>query len=323
MVAVAQQFGNAGRENEARWLLNMAQQLAAALGLLGDETAATANTPQNYLNFLMETLRKVQENPNPQVIYPFWAQNLDKLDENLIYILDSWANDKLASVDTKEAYFIAGNIWYFSELVQKFTLGSIAANKEIAIAGYEITLRVYTKGAFPRDWAVTKLNLAVTYSERIRGNKADNLEKSITGFTEALRVYTEKAFPQSWALTQYNLALIYYDRIRGDKVENLEKSIVANQEALKVYTWEASPQDWAITNYNLAAVYLKRIKEDKAKNLEMAISAFTNALKVWSLESSPKNWGNTQDGLANAYLNRIRGDKAENLGSSLLGILID
>ncbi|QGZ92167.1 tetratricopeptide repeat protein [Microcystis aeruginosa] len=246
MVAVAQQFGNAGRENEARWLLNMAQQLAAALGLLGDETTATANTPQNYLNFLMETLRKVQENPNPQVIYPFWAQNLDKLDENLIYILDSWANDKLASVDTKEAYFIAGNIWYFSELVQKFTLGSIAANKEIAIAGYEITLRVYTKGAFPRDWAVTKLNLAVTYSERIRGNKADNLEKSITGFTEALRVYTEKAFPQSWALTQYNLALIYYDRIRGDKVENLEKSIVANQEALKVYTWEASPQDWAL-----------------------------------------------------------------------------
>ncbi|MDB9421683.1 hypothetical protein PN467_14450, partial [Microcystis aeruginosa CS-563/04] len=42
MVAVAQQFGNAGRENEARWLLNMAQQLAAALGLLGDETTATA-----------------------------------------------------------------------------------------------------------------------------------------------------------------------------------------------------------------------------------------------------------------------------------------
>jgi hypothetical protein len=33
----------------------MAQQLAAALGLLGDETTATANTPQDYFNFLMET----------------------------------------------------------------------------------------------------------------------------------------------------------------------------------------------------------------------------------------------------------------------------
>jgi len=40
MVAVAQQYGNAGRENEARWLLNMAQQLAEALGLFDSEPSS-------------------------------------------------------------------------------------------------------------------------------------------------------------------------------------------------------------------------------------------------------------------------------------------
>ena len=34
MIAVAQQLEEAGRENEAQWLTNMAQQLAQALGLL-------------------------------------------------------------------------------------------------------------------------------------------------------------------------------------------------------------------------------------------------------------------------------------------------
>jgi hypothetical protein len=40
MVAVAQQLGNAGRENEAQWLLNMAQQLAEALGLFDSEPSS-------------------------------------------------------------------------------------------------------------------------------------------------------------------------------------------------------------------------------------------------------------------------------------------
>ena len=116
MVAVAQQYGEAGRENEAQWLLNMAQQLAAALGLSGNETTATANTPQDYFNFLMKTLQKISENSNPQVIYPFWAQNLDKFDENLIEVLDEWARQTLIQVAPQQANSIVTDIFYFSNL---------------------------------------------------------------------------------------------------------------------------------------------------------------------------------------------------------------
>jgi tetratricopeptide (TPR) repeat protein len=318
MVAVAQQLGNAGRENEARWLMNMAQQLAQALGLLDNATTENANTSQDYFNFLMETLQKVNENPNPQLLYPFWKQNLNKLNDNLILILDNWARETLTSVNSEQAYSIAAVIGNFSNLIQQFPLSNIAANKEIAITGHEIALNIFTFDAFPQQWAMTQNNLANAYRNRIRGDKAENLERAIAAYTEALKVYTFDAFPQQWAMTQNNLANAYRNRIRGDKAENLERAIAAYTEALKVYTFDAFPQQWAMTQNNLANAYRNRIRGDKAENLERAISAYQEALKVFTFDAFPQQWAATQNNLANAYSNRIRGDKAENIKQAVM-----
>ncbi|MFM6078521.1 MAG: DUF3110 domain-containing protein, partial [Dolichospermum sp.] len=307
MVAVAQQYGEAGNEKEAQWLMNIAQQLAQALGLLDSEPSSISTetfdqtshtvyvllynagkdnegihtiskddkhtififessadatnfarqleeqsfpvpsveeveyedilrfcqqsgygwesvlqgakkTPpsqnktidqqdtfvdqssqklipeittfnqQDYLNFLMETVQKISENPNPQVIYPFWEQKLDKLNDNLVRILDSWARERLTQVTLEEAEYIAEVIFYFSNLIQQFPLGNISANKEIAIAGYEIALTIFTFDTFPQDWAMTQNNLGEVYRNRIRGDKADNLETASTCYREALKV---------------------------------------------------------------------------------------------------------------------------------------
>jgi len=235
MVAVAQQLGEAGRENDARWLMNVAQQLAEALGLLKDETIATTNTSEDYFNFLMETLQKVNENPNPQLLYPFWKQNLNKLNDNLILILDNWARETLTSVNSEQAYSIAADIGNFSNLIQQFPLSNIAANKEIAITGHEIALNIFTFDAFPQQWAMTQNNLANAYSNRIRGDKAENLERAIAAYTEALKVRTFDAFPQQWAATQNNLANAYSNRIRGDKAENIKQAVMCYQNALQGY----------------------------------------------------------------------------------------
>jgi CHAT domain-containing protein len=317
MIAVAQQYEKAGNENTARFLMNIAQQLAQALGLLDNTTTESANTPQDYLNFLMDTFIKISENPNPQVIYPFWAQNLDKLDDNLINILDNWAKNTLSSVNTDQAYSIAVYIVNFSNLIAQFPLGKIAINEEIAIAGYEIALTIFTYDAFPQDWAMIQNNLANAYSNRIRGEKAENLEQAIAAYTEALKVYTYDAFPQSWAATQNNLANAYSDRIRGEKAENLEQAIAACTEALKVYTYDAFPQDWAMIQNSLAIAYYDRIRGEKAENLENVIVAFTEALKVYTYDAFPQQWAMTQNNLALAYRNRIRGEKAENLENAI------
>ncbi|MBE9090037.1 CHAT domain-containing protein [Microcystis aeruginosa LEGE 11464] len=317
MVAVAQQYENAGRENEARWLMNMAQQLAQALGLLGEETTATANTPRDYLNFLMKTLLKISENRNPQVIYPFWEQNLDKLDDNLAQILDSWTREKLRQIIREQAYSIAVDIVNFSILIKEFPLGNIAANHEIAITGYEIALTIVTFDVFPQDWARVQINLAAAYSDRIRGDKAENLERAIAACHEALKVLTLNVFPQDWALIQNNLAFAYRYRIRGDKAENLERAIATYQESLKVYTFNVFPQEWARTHNNLANAYCARIRGEKAENLERAIAACHEALKVRTFDAFPQQWATTQDNLAFAYSNRIKGEKAENLEKAI------
>ncbi|WP_353845999.1 tetratricopeptide repeat protein [Microcystis sp. M169S2] len=282
-------------------------------------TQASLN-PQDYLNFLMETLQKISENPNPQVIYPFWAQNLDKLDYNLAQILDSWARETLTKVNSKQAYSIAAVIFYFSESIQQFPLGDIAVNQEIAITGYEIALTIFTFDAFPQQWAMIQNNLASAYLDRIRGQKADNLEIAIAACQEALKVYTFDAFPQQWANTQNNLAIAYLFRIRGERAENLERAITACQEALKVLTFEAFPQDWAMTQNDLAAAYVDRIRGERAENLERAITACQEALKVLTFEAFPQNWAMTQNNLAAAYGNRIRGEKAKNLERAIVAL---
>ncbi|MFN5969074.1 MAG: CHAT domain-containing protein [Microcystis sp.] len=280
---------------------------------MNEQRAQASLNPQDYLNFLMETLQKISENPNPQVIYPFWAQNLDKLDYNLAQILDSWARETLTKVNSKQAYSIAAVIFYFSESIQQFPLGDIAVNQEIAITGYEIALTIFTFDAFPQQWAMTQNSLAGAYSDRIKGDKAENLEKAITAYQEALKVLTFDAFPQQWAMIQNNLASAYLDRIRGQKADNLEIAIAACQEALKVYTFDAFPQQWANTQNNLAIAYLFRIRGERADNLERAITACHEALKVLTFEAFPQDWAMTQNDLAAAYVNRIRGERAENL----------
>ncbi|WP_420372225.1 CHAT domain-containing protein [Microcystis aeruginosa] len=268
---------------------------------------------QDYLNFLMETLRKISENPNPQVIYPFWAQNLDKLDDNLARILVSWAREALTQANPKQAHFIAADIANFSNFSAQFPLGNIAVNQELAINGCEVALTMISCEAFPQDWARTQSILANAYRDRIRGEKADNLENAIAACQEALKVFTFDAFPQDWAITQNILAIAYRNRIRGGKAENLERAITTLNKALKVYTFDAFPQQWAMTQNNLANAYRDRIRGEKADNLERAIAAHHEALKVFYLDAFPQNWADTQNSLGGAYRQRIRGDKADNL----------
>jgi hypothetical protein len=158
MEQVAAQRAENGDENMAQCLGNLARQLVAMLG-----NSSISSTPEAYFNFLMETLQKVSVNPNPQLIYPFWEQNLNKLDENLGNILENWAKKTLSSVNSRRAYSIAFYIGNFSNLIQQFPLGNIATNKEIAITGYKVVLTVFTFDSFPQNWAMTQNNLATAY----------------------------------------------------------------------------------------------------------------------------------------------------------------
>ncbi|WP_148292061.1 tetratricopeptide repeat protein, partial [Planktothrix agardhii] len=294
LLAISQQLQEAGRQAEAEYLINLAEQLSAWL----DNT----NSPEDYYNFLMEVLEAVSDsNGNPQIVYPLFQQNLDKLDENLAYILTNWATAQFKEVSLEEATYIAADIGNFANLIAEFPLGSRKNNLEISIAAYQATLEIRTRAAFPEDWAMIQNNLAVAYCYRIKGEKAENIEQAIAFYQAALEIYTREAFPEDWAQTQNNLAAAYCYRIKGEKAENIEQAIAFYQAALEIRTREAFPEDWAQTQNNLAAAYKDRIKGEKAENIEQAITAYQSALEIRTRAAFPEYWAMTQNNLAIAY----------------------
>ncbi|MEH1824550.1 MAG: CHAT domain-containing protein, partial [Nostoc sp.] len=104
---------------------------------------------------------------------------------------------------------------------------------EIAIAAFTAALTVRTPEALPVDWAMTQNNLAVAYSNRIKGDRADNIEIAIAAYTAALSVYTREALPQEWAETLWRLGFAYQDANQFPKAYNTFESAIATIESLR------------------------------------------------------------------------------------------
>ena len=280
--------------------------------------AMADNTSDGQVDFLLEVLQATADsNGEHQVVEKLLEANIDKINQTLADKLQDWATNRLAEAEADEAKSLAAFIFNFSNLIKQFPLGDKASNIEIAITGYEVALTVFTREAFPKNWARTQNNLGVAYGDRIKGEKAENIEVAIACYQHALRVYTFEAFPIDWALTQNNLGEAYRNRIKGEKVQNIEVAIACYQKALRVRTFEAFPIDWALTQTNLGNAYSDRIKGEKAQNIEEAIACCQHALRVYTFEAFPENWAITQYNLGNAYLNRIKGEKAQNIEQAI------
>ncbi|MEG4148337.1 CHAT domain-containing protein [Microcoleus sp. Pol12B5] len=305
MQLVAENQREEGNQNAADFLTNLAIQLAEWLQLL------SANF---QLEFLKQVLQVTRGGGYRNVIYTLLRDNINLINDDFAAFLRIWWKEILPNLDTQLRIFIIEDIGEFSNVISQFPLGSRASNVEIAIAGYELALTVFTRQEYPEYWARSQNNLAIAYRDRIRGEKADNLEIAISAYQAALSVRTREAFPQEWARTQNNLAIAYRDRIRGEKADNLEMAIFASKESLCVYT---NPQEWARNQNNLANTYLYRIRGEKVDNLEIAIAAYKAALSVRTREAFPFEWAETKNNLATAYLYRIRGEKADNIEKAI------
>ncbi|WP_392482487.1 CHAT domain-containing protein [Nostoc sp. C110] len=313
MLQMASKLIRQGELDQANRLMNIARH---QLGVYGDSLSST--TEEKYLNFLLDVLQATEETKgDAQVIYPLLEANTDKLNDIFAELLRLWAINTLAEAEPDAAADIAMVIVTFSNRISDFPLGSKASNIEIAIAGYEITLTVYTRSAFPQQWAILQNNLGAAYFYRIQGERANNIEMAIAASRAALKVYTRSAFPQEWAMTQNNLAAALSDRIQGEQADNIEMAIAASRAALEVYTRSDFPVDWATTQNNLGAAYSNRILGERSENLEKAIAAYYAVLEVKTRNAFPEGWSMTQNNLGAAYSVRILGERAENLEKAI------
>jgi len=280
-------------ENYATWLEQQGNNNPAALlrdiaQWLGQFLNPQAGSIEEYQEFLLEVLQAEAESNDPAMVYPILQRRQHLLDDTFAQLLQQYARNVFSEGKTEDVPSIAVVIQNLCIDIKNFPLGSRANKLEIAITGYQNLLEVYTREAFPEDWAMTQNNLGNAYSNRIKGERADNLELAIAALNQSLEVYTCEAFPEDWAMTQNNLGLAYGNRIRGERADNLELAIAAFDLSLEVYTRDAFPEDWARTQIGLGNAYLYRIRGKRADNLELAIAAYNLSLEVYKLGQGHK-----------------------------------
>lgn len=158
---------------------------------------------QTYLNFLLQLLPAFLTG-NPQVVYSYLEDNLDKLDDGMVELFQSWTGVysfiranfyKLrislhtVSPDKAESW-VAARIAALCDTLVQFDGEGKASNIEIAIAGHKMILNVFDRKTFSEEWAKTQISLGAAYRNRIKGYPAENLELSLDYYRNALEVYT-------------------------------------------------------------------------------------------------------------------------------------
>ncbi len=325
MVQVARLLNEKGERDQANFLMHIAANLAEALKFEPDD---------EVVDLIVQLLGQIGASEDETEVYPLLEANLDKLDNNFIrclrlvgtYIKSQVDPEKFARVSgimkTTDPSKIAPELWPtepmmmavflpgFNDMMFKFTKGNRATNIEIAIAGYEVILPVFT--ALPEEWAGCQSNLAIAYSKRIYGDRRSNIEKAIDCYGNALRVCTPESSPALWGDLQNNLAIAYSERLEGERAQNIEQAIALANQVLLVCTRDAFPEQWGNSLANLGKFYRERVSGNPAENLEISIRCYQDALQICTSEAFPQDWISIQEGLGLSYCNRIKGDPAEN-----------
>ena len=195
-----------GNDNATGWLREFAAKLAQSLGLEQIASSALKDAAQ----FMLETLQLIYENKgNPQQIYPVWAQQQVRLNEELLKVLPIVVEQQFQVGDAEQQRFIAAWLVEFGNQIQHFPSGIRWLNLELSIAAYKQALVVFTKQARPLTWAIIMMNLATSYKERIQGDRSENIEQGIATYKHAITVLTMHENPAEWEANKMNLETGY------------------------------------------------------------------------------------------------------------------
>lgn len=123
-----------------------------------------------------------------------------------------------------------------------------------SIKAYQRALKVFTRTAYPTEYAILHNNLATVYlsipmtDERAKMREA----MAVQSFQEALKVITLIDQPTEYAMLQNNLGNALQYASSSHAVENNLRALEAYDEALKVRTVTDTPYEYANTICNKA-----------------------------------------------------------------------
>lgn len=125
-----------------------------------------------------------------------------------------------------------------------------------AIQSYHRALTVFTREAYPQEFAILHNNLAIAYlSIPLTDERAKMREAlAVQSFEEVLRVINLVDHPAEYAMIQNNLGNALQYAASGHPLENNLRALTAYDEALKVRNRDDTPIEYANTLANKANV---------------------------------------------------------------------
>ncbi|MEH1821652.1 MAG: CHAT domain-containing tetratricopeptide repeat protein [Nostoc sp.] len=305
MKQVAAKLVEQGDKDNAIFLRKVAVTISANLG-----EPSLAETYEELIQMILQAVHNSKKNPD--ILYYILEANIDKINDGFPSELKKYIKNLFES-NLLLSEIIAVDIVNFSSFITNFLLGNTAINREIAIAGYEVSQSILTSQVFPQEWAVIKNQLGNAYRFRIKGDREENIELAIESQKAALKVFEQIDDSQKWADVKNNLGLAYLERAKENKEQNIELAISAFKETLQVFTKEVSPNEWAVTQNNLGIAYLDRIAGTRPENLDLAITHLQKSLQIRSKYLDPIAWATTQMNLGICYGERFKEDYTNDL----------
>jgi tetratricopeptide (TPR) repeat protein len=179
-------------------------------------------------------------------------------------------------------------------------------NLKEAIEAYLRALNYRSKAKYPREFAMTAMNLSNAYKlySEVRDQEA-NLRESLKALEAALTVYTIEAYPYEYAAAMNNVGNDYMalSEVSNARI-HLHFAIDAYRVALKVRTKMNYPSEYAKTMGNLGRAYTSlAVQEDKAGNAQAGIDALQEALGIFNIEKSPQEYGVMQNNILSFFRN--------------------
>lgn len=159
-------------------------------------------------------------------------------------------------------------------LVLQALAGAGRARIQDAINAYLRALRVFTREAYPQEFAILHNNLAIAYLAIPASDERARLREglAVQSFEEVLKVITLVDHPSEYAMIQNNLGNALQSAATSHVLENLLRALTAYDEALKVRNVRDTPLAYANTLANKAAV-LRRLEPDAARDPTQAALA--------------------------------------------------
>jgi formylglycine-generating enzyme required for sulfatase activity len=221
------------------------------------------------------------------------ADNLEASIEHYRFVLKSYEGKKddleLAEAQNNLSIAYIERILGAKDENTKVSIEHCKLAQEILIAFFRSLQEFYSPEDYSMVWAMNQNNLAISYMERIAGDRKENLNLSIEFFKLAMQVYNKNLHPIEWAKIQNDIGKASEQLRKGDMIDEVNASNGLRLRIANAYYNRGFLKEYKLNNLTKALYdYNKAISLD-SENLQSYLNR-NNLSTPRSKDSADNNY---------------------------------